>query len=320
MQVHAFMLMVCTLEFISVAMQLSHRSAFSADGVGLPGTQSFVAFINIFPDALLTALMVFISKGWQIGSRSIEVGAVRSVSEVVLLYIAVAIALFLWSFKTIDPATVPSMYQTPPGVILCVMRVLLLLWFSTNLWVTFNKERATAKKNFYFGFFLFGSFHFLTLPCVVLASSLAQTWQRKKAVAIVDLLLVVITYLVMWVLFGVLGRRYLRKGGEDTRGLGASDDIEMEGVDERVVGGPLGQGDIEFVVGGDDGGRYGKVGIGGYDDDMTAKVHVASDDDDDDDDDDNNSPPKFKNSNHDSDDDDDDDDYDDDDEDDSDSA
>jgi hypothetical protein len=211
-QVLAIVLVCVVVDFFGTFLQLLHFDSYSSDGVGLPDLQDFTTFLSIFPELIIIGLFVWIAKGWQIsGNRPRDA---RSVAEMLLLYLVAAIVLYWWSFQEDDHVYVLYMYQSPPGYIMVVMRVLTCLWFLSSLSETWRFEKDSAKKSFYQGFTLFGCLWFLSLPIIVIVSEVMDTWNRKKTVEIMTHLVMYTTYFLMWLLFGYFGKTIQRLGDQ----------------------------------------------------------------------------------------------------------
>lgn len=229
-QVHALMIFVCAVEFLSICLQMSHRSGYADDGIGHPGLVDFVVFLNLIPEMLVVGLIIFISKGYQISAMRIDESSLRSVVEVMVVYFGACIAVSTWSFKQTDVVLMLTIYQTPPGTILTILRVVIFLWFLSNLNSTWRNERNTNKKAFYLGFMFFGSFALLTVPAMAIATNILETWQRKRAVEITQIVTRLIIYFGIWYMFGKEAK-YIKRSADQSGGGNLAKHDSFETVD-----------------------------------------------------------------------------------------
>lgn len=141
--------------------------AYAADGIGKVGVDDFGLALEQIPQLLLVALFICVGKGLYISTQTIK--DVRSVVEVMVLYLIASIVLLYWSYTQENIATSEYAYLTAPGMCIIVLRLVTLLWFLSCFQATWRQERMQYKRNFYLGFGLFGAMFFLALPIIALA-------------------------------------------------------------------------------------------------------------------------------------------------------
>lgn len=150
---HGIMLVVVVVKWLVTCLRLAHADTYSSDGIGHPSYEKPAMFFDLIPDIVLTTLLIFISKGWAISVHRVQEGAIRAVLETLVVYTVAVLVCYAWSFREFDPVLYQSIYQTDPGIIVVILRVMLLVWFTSNLHVTWRDERNVARKRFYVGFF-----------------------------------------------------------------------------------------------------------------------------------------------------------------------
>lgn len=243
-QLHAVMLAVMSLEFISLIMQLIHSSAYADDGVGHPNVLHAGFFFELLPKVWVTSLLVFIAKGWLISVGRLQDGVIRSISEIMVLYLGVTITLYAWSFYLDDPIHLQSVYQTTPGVILVSLRVIIFAWFISCLYATWRVERNERKKRFYVGFFFVGLIYFFTLPTALVLANHVADWYQRKAIQITEYILMLAMYFLLWFLFGPYGT--LLKRTDDDEGFGRTSDVGTDEPKRKVLASQDTHDDDEF--------------------------------------------------------------------------
>jgi len=228
-------------------LRLADRDTYSSDGIGHPSYLAPALFLDMIPDIILTTLLIFISKGWAISVHRVQEGAIRAVLETLCVYTIASIACFAWSFHAFDPVLHQSIYQTDPGVLVVILRVMLLFWFASNLHVTWRDERNLTRKKFYVGFFLYGFVYYLFLPATLIMATRIDSWMQNKVVTVTEILIQLLAYTVMWLLFGLCGRHYRARTSDDDDaptlgGKRSSEDIALEDIPKLLAPAAVGSG------------------------------------------------------------------------------
>lgn len=242
---HMIMLVVVCVKWLVTCLRLAHADTFSRDGIGHPSYEKPALFFDMIPDIILTTLLIFISKGWTISVHRVQEDAIRAVLETLVLYTVAVVVCYAWSFQDFDPVLFQSIYQTDPGIIVVILRILLLIWFASNLHVTWRDERNLTRKRFYIGFFLYGFVYYLFLPVTLIMATRIDSWMQKKVVHVTEILIQLLAYTVMWILFGLCGRQYRARTSDDDdaptlQGKRSSEDIALEDIPKLSAPKPLG--------------------------------------------------------------------------------
>lgn len=77
-----------------------------------------------------------------------------------------------------------------------ILRVMLLVWFTSNLHLTWRDERNVTRKRFYIAIFLYGFVYYLYLPVTLIMATKLDSWMQKKAVVVTDILILLLAYTV----------------------------------------------------------------------------------------------------------------------------
>jgi hypothetical protein len=129
---------------------------------------------------LLMFLCILIAKGWAITTNYLSQ---RNIVLIVMSLFALGfIILFIWDNFARDPASVYYFYESPPGVIVLVLRCIIVGWFLWSLRDTLRLENLPERRNFYYIFAICYSAWFVMLPIVVLILSFVDAWVRFKIV------------------------------------------------------------------------------------------------------------------------------------------
>jgi len=105
------------------------------------------------------------------------------------LFVIGFLVLFIWSNFGLDLALTIYFYESPPGVILLILRGLLVLWFLWCLRGTLRLENLPERRQFYYMFGVAYTLWFIALPITVFFCSLVEPWVRYRIVRIISLVI-----------------------------------------------------------------------------------------------------------------------------------
>lgn len=182
--------------FLFTTCEMMHWAAFAGNGVGIPFIEGIGRVCEVLGRVTFILLVMLIAKGWTISSTVLteRPQLLGAVALLLLVYIILAI----WDLAGRDPASTLYVYDSAPGVIICLLHVAVLVWFVLRVNKSFREEVHTEKRKFYWRFGLVYSFWFISLPIVVIIGAIDAPWSRQKTVE--SLIMVVNTF---W--FGALG-------------------------------------------------------------------------------------------------------------------
>jgi len=168
------------LEGLSVFSYFVHYASYSSNGVGSPFMRGLGDFLDICCQVVFILLVILIAKGWcisktQIDDRKIVLGGLGAL---IILYFS----MFIWVHTGLDPASTLYVYQTAPGIIIIVIRVLAMFWFVYSMRNTYMEENNAGKRKFYLYFGIAFLVWFLTLPFITSVGAGSHPWHRQKIV------------------------------------------------------------------------------------------------------------------------------------------
>lgn len=200
-EVYMALFVIALVHFLEVVFQLSHRDAYAGDGIGHPLLEDAAIFLDVVVQLMMVALFVVVAKGKWVSTAHIR--GVRSVIQVMALYLACSIGLLVWAYTRFNIGLTFTIYASAPGAIMVALRILTLLWLWTSAQTSWKRERDTRKRSFYVWFVLFATAWFISYPIIVLLSALMNTWNRRRTVWIAQQIVLLITYW-LWLAFFTL--------------------------------------------------------------------------------------------------------------------
>ena len=221
-EVYMALFVIALVHFLEIVFQLSHRDAYAGDGIGHPLLEDAAIFLDVVVQLMMVALFVVVAKGKWVSTANIR--GVRSVVQVMALYLACSIGLLVWAYTRFNIGLTFTIYSSAPGAIMVALRILTLLWLWTSAQTSWQRERDTRKRAFYVWFVLFATAWFISYPIVVLLSALMNTWNRRRTVWIVQQIVLLFAYW-LWLGFFTLPGVTLRKNEV------ASEELEQEDPD-----------------------------------------------------------------------------------------
>jgi len=169
-------------EFSSVFFLFIHFVVYSGDGIGVPGLYGFGTFLDIVAQVVFILMLILISKGWAITKTQLEDRKANLVMTIILFLSY--LALFIWQMLGMDHASDIYVYESPPGIVVIVVRALAMMWFIYCLRGTFSEENHPTKRKFYLTFGVCYIVWFLILPLITAISAGVDPWVRMKTVFI----------------------------------------------------------------------------------------------------------------------------------------
>jgi len=138
------------IETISTFCFFIHFMVYKSDGIGSPGLRGLGEILGMVSQLIFMLLLVLLAKGWAISNREVSQKTVLigMISVVLFSYIT----MFIWDNVARDPASTLYIYESAPGFIILVLRILILLYFLFCLKQTLSSEENSEKRKFYFFF------------------------------------------------------------------------------------------------------------------------------------------------------------------------
>ena len=120
--------------------------------------------------------VTLIAQGYAKNSMSVEKQKITFIMLAVNLVIYVA--MNIWKTVGISSTQVNFLYDTAPGIIILLIRMLLFVYFVYAIYHTVKQEQIQSKIFFYFKFGVFTSIWFLILPLFVLFALAMHDYRR----------------------------------------------------------------------------------------------------------------------------------------------
>jgi len=168
------------LALLGVIAEMIHYLIFAGNGIGSPVILGFGDLMNMAAQVVLMFQCILIAKGWAITTSYLTDKYI--VLVVMGLFILAYLALFIWDKAVPNPASVLYFYESVPGIIVSVLRVLTCGWFVWSLRNTIRLESLPEKRVFYFIFGGAYSIWFLLLPLIVLIAVFLAPWVRFRII------------------------------------------------------------------------------------------------------------------------------------------
>ncbi len=129
----------------------------------------------------LALMVMLIAKGWTITANDI-----RDRSALMWFLFVVFLAtvfMYIWAALDWDPASTLYVYESFPGSVVLVLRMVMFLWFLRSLLETYRLESIQERRTLYKIVAVVYSLWFLSLPLIVVCAYMLDPWYRSKAVS-----------------------------------------------------------------------------------------------------------------------------------------
>jgi len=167
------------MEFFYIMFMFIHYITYKNNGVGVPVLKGFAEVIDIAFQMALILLFILLAKGFAISKSFItdKLHVIILIGITFLLYIS----MFIWGYAYKNYGAL-YIYESAPGIIILILRVLTLGWFLWLLRKSHVEENHTHKKEFYIRLGIFCACWFLSLPFIVVIAAILSSWVRLKIV------------------------------------------------------------------------------------------------------------------------------------------
>lgn len=186
---------------VVIGVQLLALSAhvLSSHSVATSGRETALSALadlaDVLSDCFLQILLVALMKGWSTVINELKQRHKLSAAVVAALLVGLYVALFTWSLIGGTPASALYLYDSPPGIALIIVRVVVPFWFVKSLGVRVGKIDSddVDRRRFYIRFAVLGLLWYSVLPLSVLLASMVPPWYKARVVGTVDLVTGAIT-------------------------------------------------------------------------------------------------------------------------------
>eukprot|EP00746_Dinoflagellata_sp_MGD_P122170 gnl/MRDRNA2_/MRDRNA2_57122_c0_seq1.p1 gnl/MRDRNA2_/MRDRNA2_57122_c0~~gnl/MRDRNA2_/MRDRNA2_57122_c0_seq1.p1 ORF type:complete len:446 (-),score=23.40 gnl/MRDRNA2_/MRDRNA2_57122_c0_seq1:56-1393(-) len=185
---HPYLRLLLLSHVASVASSVAlaaHYITYAQNGVGLPQVRFLGVLASTLAVATVLLILMLAGRGWAITSFRID----KHRHFFVLLAALAGISAFCEIHSEVTTARSTKLYgyQSTPGVLALVFKVLMFCWFGFSIQRTIRIERNERIRWFYKT--LWGSFSiwFLCTPVTVMVAYVVNPWWRYKVVTAMDL-------------------------------------------------------------------------------------------------------------------------------------
>lgn len=167
-----------TVQIIALLSITTHFLLFATNGQGVPGLENFGDVLEIFSQSLFMLLLLLLAMGWAVTRQ--EVACKTALFTLWSLYTLVHLLLYIWKKTEVDVIEDVEEYQTIPGVIILVLRVVVMLCFLLALRETMMHEFSQERLQFFLHFGAASLVWFIYLPLVaIVALQISALWRTK---------------------------------------------------------------------------------------------------------------------------------------------
>ncbi|KAG2763285.1 hypothetical protein JG687_00000076 [Phytophthora cactorum] len=167
--------------FLCNALLFIHFTMYEFNGLGVPFFKYAAKITEVFVRVGTLLLAMVIAKGWTINSVGLD-GQIK-LSCVILAILVLYLSMAMWYLVWLDPASTLYIYDSWPGLGICVLQMCVLGWFINTILETRSYEQASTKRHFFLRMCCLFSVYFVALPIIVLVASFLSPWVREKTVA-----------------------------------------------------------------------------------------------------------------------------------------
>lgn len=156
---------------------------FSANGHGFPTFAAIGEVLQIFSQSLFMLLLLLLAMGWAITRQ--ELTCKSLLFTLWSLYTILSCLLYVWMKTEVDVVEDIEEYQTIPGIITLVLRIIVMISFVMALKETMMHEHNPERLNFFLHFGAASLVWFNYLPLVALiALQISALWRQKFLIGV----------------------------------------------------------------------------------------------------------------------------------------
>ena len=197
------------LEVFAVLCLFIHYAVFAGDGIGAPGLEALGSILDMGAQLVFMLLLMLLSRGWTISSNTISdkkpLGIALGVFGVLYM------SLFIAEYTLLDPADTVYIYETVPGILILVVRMMTMCWFLFNVRSTYLHESEPSKRAFYTRFGTIYALWFAMLPFIVIIAAALDPWVRAITVETLYLLFNFFSFAILaWLMWPARASEYFK--------------------------------------------------------------------------------------------------------------
>ncbi|KAF1313152.1 7 transmembrane protein gpr8, partial [Globisporangium splendens] len=132
---------------LSNTLLFLHFYAYMFNGVGVPLFSYSAKMMQVFVRVGTILLAMLVAKGWTINSVALE--GQEKLSCLMISILGLYLSMAMWYLIWLDPASTLYIYDSWPGVGICVLLLGTLVWFVNTILETRSFEEASTKRRFF---------------------------------------------------------------------------------------------------------------------------------------------------------------------------
>eukprot|EP00240_Pyramimonas_obovata_P000916 CAMPEP_0118958394 /NCGR_PEP_ID=MMETSP1169-20130426/62599_1 /TAXON_ID=36882 /ORGANISM="Pyramimonas obovata, Strain CCMP722" /LENGTH=590 /DNA_ID=CAMNT_0006906509 /DNA_START=759 /DNA_END=2527 /DNA_ORIENTATION=- len=207
---HTVKLLVASVLITLLAdfFDMIHYCQFASNGQGSPGLHVFSVWLTGLSEVTLLLMIILVAKGWSICCRKLSATGRVKISIYTTTYILMWSVLLFWFNYGVSDAEVIYIYHCVPGYLICVLRLLGVIWLWYATFTTLSKYHT--KKRFLKKFAAIFTLWLAGLPFIVLVALGIPTWIRAVVVNVLELSFTFVAQFVMLTMYypGVYNRSF----------------------------------------------------------------------------------------------------------------
>lgn len=181
---------VVTLQTVALIVYVAEAAVFARTGVASKAMKSAADVCDAVSEVLLMILLVVLMKGWTMSRAELRPRHKYAAIVVCVTLLALYMLIMLWSVLGGTPASSLYLFDSLPGVLVVLVRLVVFLWFVWSVNVRLRKtagSEAASQAQFYRRFAVCSVLWYVTLPLTVGAAEFTSPWNRARVVTVVDL-------------------------------------------------------------------------------------------------------------------------------------
>lgn len=132
---------------LSNALLFVHFYVYAFTGVGVPLFEYSAKMMQVLVRVGTILLAMLVAKGWTITSVSLT--GQESLSCLMVAILGLYLSMAMWYLIWLDPASTLYIYDSWPGVGICVLLLGVVVWFVRTILNTRAYEEAATKRRFF---------------------------------------------------------------------------------------------------------------------------------------------------------------------------
>jgi len=179
--------LACVASSASCCFYLLHYVTFQYDGYGSQRIRFLGVLGSIVAHCTVFLVAILASVGWSITTHCLPYR--RYFFSAVAAVGFLAAVCELHSELRLDQSTKLYSYESPAGMLVLILKVLMFCWFGYHMKMTYEDETDHRRKLFYSAFSLSFAVWSLNVPLTVLLAFSVSPWYRYKVVMSADIIL-----------------------------------------------------------------------------------------------------------------------------------